>query len=191
MRTPFAILILTVACFGQGKQNVLQTGVVDARGANWLPPSATFASPPSSPATGSVYIFTDAGAVGTCAGTGTSLALCRRSGSGWQALGGGGGSGAAPVVVTFDTSAGTCTNTAGSCVAAAGPPITLTVTHNLNNSHVGGWVDDAGGIAGSNILSAKATSANVFVWTFNAAEAGTATVFTGGGGGGTAGGADR
>lgn len=192
MRTLFAILILTVACFGQGKQNVVQTGVVDARGANWLPPSATFASPPSSPATGSVYIFTDASAAGTCAGTGIFPALCRWSSGAWQAIGGGGGSGVAPVVATFDTSAGTCTSTAGSCVASTGPPITLTVTHGLNNAHVGGWVDDTGGIVGSNIVSAKASSANVFVWTFTAAQAGTATLFTGGmgpaGGTGPAGG---
>ena len=57
---------------------------------NDIPPTATFASPPASPATGAVYIFTDASAVGTCAGAGTALATCRWSGSVWQAVSGGG-----------------------------------------------------------------------------------------------------
>ncbi len=86
-----AILLIAASCFGQAKQNVIQTGVVDAHGANWIPPTSRFASPPSSPATGAVYIFTDAGATGTCAGGGSALAICRWSGSGWTALGGGGG----------------------------------------------------------------------------------------------------
>lgn len=85
------VLSIAGACFGQGKQNVVQTGIVDAHGANWIPPAATFASPPSSAATGSVYIFTDAIAVGTCSGGASALAVCRWSGSAWQALGGGGG----------------------------------------------------------------------------------------------------
>jgi hypothetical protein len=38
-----------------------------------------------------VFLFTDASAVGTCAGGGTSLATCRWSGSDWQAVGGGAG----------------------------------------------------------------------------------------------------
>ena len=86
-------LSIAAACFGQARQNVVQTGMVDARGANWLPPSSTFASPPASPATGSVYIFTDAIALGTCSGGGSSLATCRWSGSAWAAVGGGGASG--------------------------------------------------------------------------------------------------
>ena len=87
----FAVpLLIGTVCFAQGKQNVVQTGIVDAHGASWIPPTSTFASPPSSPATGSVYIFTDAGAVGTCSGGGTSLATCRWSGSAWLAVGGSG-----------------------------------------------------------------------------------------------------
>jgi hypothetical protein len=89
------LLSIASACFGQGQQNVVQTGIVDARGANWLPPSSTFTNPPSSPATGSVYIFTDAGAVGTCSGGGSALATCRWSGSAWAAVGGGGTSSSA------------------------------------------------------------------------------------------------
>src|ERR1035437_3456796 len=92
----FSILLMfAAACFGQGKQNVSQTGVVDAHGANWIPPTATFASPPSSPPTGAVYIFTDASAVGTCSGGGSAIATCRWSGSAWIAVGGGGGGGTA------------------------------------------------------------------------------------------------
>src|SRR5258708_23965029 len=86
-------LVISVACFGQGKQNVVQTGMVDAHGANWIPPTSTFAAPPSSPAPGSVYIFTDASAAGTCSGGGSALASCRWSGSMWSAVGGGTGSG--------------------------------------------------------------------------------------------------
>ena len=74
---------------GQSKRNEVQTGVVDARGANWIPPTAKFANEPSSPATGSFYIFTDAGAVGSCTGGGSALATCRWSGVAWQAVGGG------------------------------------------------------------------------------------------------------
>jgi hypothetical protein len=66
----------------------------------WQATNATFASPPSSPVTGSVYIFTDASAVGTCAGTGTSLATCRWSGSAWQAVSGGSGGGTVVSVAT-------------------------------------------------------------------------------------------
>ena len=93
------VLLIAAACFGQARQNVVQTGTVDARGANWLPPSATFASPPATPATGSVYIFTDASAVGVCSAGGNALATCRWSGSAWAAVSGGGvsgGSGSAP-----------------------------------------------------------------------------------------------
>ena len=88
-------LMFAVACFGQGKQKVVQTGVVDAHGANWVPPASTFAAPPSTPLTGSVYIFTDASAAGTCSGGGSALASCRWSGSAWTALSGGGGGGGA------------------------------------------------------------------------------------------------
>ena len=96
MRMRFlAVMWIAAACFGQSKGNVEQTGLVDAHGANWIPPTSTFASPPSSPVTGSVYIFTDASAVGTCAGGGSALAFCRWSGSAWSAVGGSGGGGTA------------------------------------------------------------------------------------------------
>ena len=94
MRLAISVL-MAAACFGQGKQNVVQTGMVDAHGANWIPPTARFASQPGSPATGSVYIFTDASAVGACSGGGSALATCRWSGTSWEAVGGGGGGAAA------------------------------------------------------------------------------------------------
>src|SRR5271169_1629741 len=89
------LALIAIVCFGQGKQNVAQTGIVDAHAAQWIPPAATFASPPSSPQPGSVYIFTDATSVGTCSGGGApnTFATCRWSGSGWQAVSGSGGSG--------------------------------------------------------------------------------------------------
>ena len=74
-------LLVAAACFAQGKENIVRTGVVDAHAANWIPPTASFASPPSSPPAGSVYIFTDASAVGACSGGGSALATCRWSGS--------------------------------------------------------------------------------------------------------------
>jgi hypothetical protein len=88
-------LAISIACFGQGKQNVVQTGMVDAHGASWIPPTTTFAAPPPSPTPGSVYIFTDASAVGTCSGGGGALANCRWNGSAWSPVSGGpvGGSG--------------------------------------------------------------------------------------------------
>ena len=88
MRLVFALLIAT-SCFSQGKQNVVQTGSV-------VPPQATFASPPSSPATGAEWTFSDAIAAGTCSGGGSAIAKCRWSGSAWQAVGGAGGGGGAP-----------------------------------------------------------------------------------------------
>ena len=82
---------LAAVCFGQSKQNIVQVGMVDARGASWIPPTATFAAAPASPAVGAVYIFTDASSVGTCSGGGSALATCRWSGSEWAQVGGGGG----------------------------------------------------------------------------------------------------
>src|ERR1035441_4750518 len=49
------VLLIAGACFGQGKQNVVQTGIVDAHGASWIFPSATFASPPSAPLTAQTW----------------------------------------------------------------------------------------------------------------------------------------
>ena len=96
-------LILVTGCFGQGKKNVVQTGVVDAHGATWVPPSTRFSAPPSTPPTGAVYVFTDAAATGSCTGGGSALATCRWSGSDWQAVGGGGGATSQPSIFTGGT----------------------------------------------------------------------------------------
>ena len=90
--------LLAIACFGQAKNNVVQTGVVDARSASWIPPAARFASEPSSPVTGSVYLFNDASSAGTCTGGGSALAMCRWSGVAWQAVSGGGAANQAPIL---------------------------------------------------------------------------------------------
>lgn len=103
MRNLILLFALAISCFGQGKRNVIETGTVDARGAVWLPPHATFASPPSLPPTGAVFLFTDASATGTCAGTGTALATCRWSGSAWQAVGGGGSVGSGSITCATGT----------------------------------------------------------------------------------------
>src|ERR1041385_3884033 len=50
--------------------------------------NATFANPPSSPALNAAYLFTDASATGTCAGGGTSYAICAWNGSSFAAIAG-------------------------------------------------------------------------------------------------------
>jgi hypothetical protein len=117
------ILLMAATCFGQAKLNVVQTGVVDARGATWIPPAATFASQPGSPAVGAVYLFTDASATGTCSGTGSSLATCRWSGSDWQAVGGGG---ASPQASIF--SGGARVQRQVECTSGTVPSTALTAT---------------------------------------------------------------
>lgn len=50
-------------------------------------PDATFASPPSSPLTGQVWLFSDASSTGVCGSGGSAKALCRWTGSTWEPLG--------------------------------------------------------------------------------------------------------
>jgi len=97
------LLLMTTVCFGQSKLNVVQTGVVDARGATWIPPTSTFSNPPDSPTAGTVYIFTDASAAGSCSGGGSALATCRWSGAAWQEVGTGGGGSATPSIFSGGT----------------------------------------------------------------------------------------
>jgi hypothetical protein len=85
------VLLTAAACLGQSKGNDGPTGLMDARGANRNPPTSAFASPPSSPPTGSEYIFMDASAAGTCSGGGSAFATRRWSGSAWSAVGRDGG----------------------------------------------------------------------------------------------------
>ncbi len=65
------------------KQNSVETGLINAAAAAWVPPTTTFASPPGSPVTGSVYVFTDALTSGANVGGGSALSICRWSGSVW------------------------------------------------------------------------------------------------------------
>jgi hypothetical protein len=65
------------------------TGLNDLSSGRFRFPSATFASPPSSPGTGDVYLFTDATAAGTCSGGGGSKSQCQWNGSAWVSIGGG------------------------------------------------------------------------------------------------------
>lgn len=85
MRILLSLLLATV-CFAQGKKNVIETGTINGVSSNRILPTYTFASPPSSPPTGAVYVFTDAAISGGCAGTGSAFAICRWSGSVWQSL---------------------------------------------------------------------------------------------------------
>ena len=67
------------------------TGYNDFSTARFRPPEATFAGAPTSPSIGQVFVFTDAQAAGTCSGGGSARALCRYTGSTYEALGGGTG----------------------------------------------------------------------------------------------------
>jgi hypothetical protein len=75
------------------KQNTIETGLLNAAGAAWIPPTVSFSSAPSTPATGSIYVFTDALFPGAAVGGGASLSTCRWSGSAWVPVGGGGAHG--------------------------------------------------------------------------------------------------
>jgi hypothetical protein len=71
------------------------TGYSDFSAGRLRVPEATFASQPGSLQAGQEFLFTDAAAAGTCAGGGSAKALCRWSGSAWEAIGGGSGGGGA------------------------------------------------------------------------------------------------
>jgi hypothetical protein len=91
------LLIFATYCFGQSRQNVLQTGLVDAHGASWRFPESIFAGLPTAAAgnTGWRYTVTDC-LTSTCtAGGGSVQADLRSTGSAWVVISGGGG-GAAP-----------------------------------------------------------------------------------------------
>ena len=118
------VLLTAAACFSQSKVNVGQARLVDAYGANRLPPTSTFASPPSSPPSGAVYIFTDASAVGACSGGGSSLATCRWSDSAWQVVGGSGSGGGGSDSSIF--SGGTQVQRLMQCAHGTVPYTTLT-----------------------------------------------------------------
>ena len=92
MRAIILFLILAGAVFGQCGKTVVNptTGQLDcigvAGGNQPVIPGATFASPPTAPATGSAYLFTDAISTGVCAGGGTTTyAICTWNGSSFVA----------------------------------------------------------------------------------------------------------
>ena len=71
----------------------INQGTTDLSRGALIPPGATFASPPASPAIHHTYRFTDATSLGTCTGGGSAIALCEWSGSAWVAISGGSGGG--------------------------------------------------------------------------------------------------
>ena len=105
------------------KQNAIETGFTNAAAASWIPPTATFAAPPSSPATGAVYVFTDALTAGAIVGGGTALSTCRWSGSAWVATGGsgsgGGGASGALVLLEQHTASNSASLDFTTCITSA------------------------------------------------------------------------
>ena len=91
MRFMIALLI-AAACYGQGKQNVVQTGIVDAHAAIWRFPESTFAGLPTPAAgnTGWRYTVTDCLSSACTAGGGSIPADVRSTGSAWVVISGGG-----------------------------------------------------------------------------------------------------
>jgi hypothetical protein len=86
-------LLIAAACFGQGKQNQLQTGFIDAHGASWRFPESTYAGlpAPSSANTGWRYTVTDCLTSMCTAGGGTIKADLRSDGvAAWAVISGGG-----------------------------------------------------------------------------------------------------
>ena len=168
-------LLISACCFGQSKQNIVQTGTV-------IPPQAMFASVPSSPATGAEWTFTDAIAAGTCTGGGSALAKCRWSGSAWQAVGGAGG-GSIPSTTSAlrgngAGGAGAVTGSGSNCVyvdGTSGPCTTGTGTAGGSTGQM--QVNSSGALAGqSSTLSGGGSS--VFQ---RATECATGTVSLSGG----------
>ena len=142
----------------QGLANFSQTGTVDAHSANWIPPTSTFAAPPSSPATGSVYVFTDAASLGTCSGTGSSLSTCRWSGSAWAAISGGTGTGTVTsVATTGPITGGTFTTTGTIACATCGVTGTgLNQFASTTSAQLAGVISDETG-TGSAVFAASPT----------------------------------
>lgn len=125
--------LIAASCFAQGKQNVVQTGLVDARGASWRFPESTFAGLPT-PAVGNTgwrYTVTDCLTSACTAGSGSVQADLRSTGSAWVVISGGGGSsqasilsGGALVQRSVQCASGT-TNYTALTAAAANQEITI------------------------------------------------------------------
>lgn len=137
IRCALLLYPLFTPCFGQ-IMSTTQSG-------NLIPRNATFASPPSAPATGSEYTFTDASATGVCSGGGSAIAKCRWSGSAWQTFSGtGGGTGTVTSVGLVGT-ANQLTVTGTSPITSSGSwtisipnPFTLPGLMNVSASATGG-----------------------------------------------------
>ncbi len=125
------------------KENQVQTGLVDATSAAWKPPTTTFASPPGTLYTGSIYMFTDALTSGANVGGGSSLSICRWSGSAWVpivaapydvvcSLVGKPGAGALVAIVTFDRAVTFPANFGGS-YGSVGVANTATAVYTVKN----------------------------------------------------------
>lgn len=158
MRNLILSLILALAAHAQAT-NAKQTGILDAGLLKWIPPTSTFASPPSSPVTGSVYVFTDALSTGQCTGGGSGFAICRWSGSVWQSVGGGAPSSYACTVTAVSSIA--CTHNLGSSA-----PVVVCYDNSSPPSMMG---------AGS-INTIVATSSSVVTITFSGTTTGVCTV---------------
>jgi hypothetical protein len=104
----------------------------------WSPPTATFASPPTSPQSGQVFLFTDASSLGTCSGSGSSFAFCRYNGSSYAAItAAGGGGGSSYSSLTQDSNGALVpTKAIASAAASACSLASTTLTCDLSASNV-------------------------------------------------------
>jgi hypothetical protein len=135
-------LAIAAACFGQGKHNVVQTGIVDAHGASWRFPESTFAGLPTPAAgnTGWRYTVTDCLSSGCTAGGGSVPADVRSTGSAWVVISGGGGGGAAQASIfsggTLLQQAVECSHgtTSYSALTAAAPSQELTIQSGISGN---------------------------------------------------------
>jgi hypothetical protein len=152
MRFLMAMLI-AVACFGQGKQNVTQTGFIDAHGASWRFPESTFAGlpTPSAANTGWRFTVTDCLTSACTAGGGNIKADLRSDGvAAWVVISGGTGSAQTSIfgggasttfqrttecaAGTVSLSGGTWTYPGGTVAAASGSSQEIPIITGLNGN---------------------------------------------------------
>jgi hypothetical protein len=153
------VMLIAAACFGQGKQNMVQTGFVDAHAASWRFPESTFAALPAAAAsnTGLRFMVTDCLTSSCTAGGGAVKADLRSDGGAWAMISGGGAAAGQTSVFggggsttsqrmiecatgTVSLSGGTWTYPGGTAPAAASPsqevPIITGLTGNVRYDHV-------------------------------------------------------
>ena len=109
------VFLIAVACFGQGSQNSLQTGIVDAHNSSWRFPEKTFAGLPAAVVgnTGWRYTVTDCLTSACTSGGGTVQADLRSNGSLWVVISGGSSSGGGPTCQYGTTNSTALTAAAG------------------------------------------------------------------------------